>query len=350
MNEFSARDLIELAAARGLAVRPLAEAEADWRDVLRAGAPHTTEYLPSLMRYFIAYNREANPGSLDVSVVAYHDERPCAIWPLTIRSMADGFRCGSNMGPVLPPAFRPDLPAGLAKRLTRASFALLEDLCRVCGQSRWQGRALLDASGASEWYRRIMEAGAVVSVKHDLWCDVSQPMESLWSNIRKSYRPLINRARRLWRTETLCALTSDLVEEIRFFHIAVAGRETRSRSVWEAQAQCVNAGEGFVVMLRDDDGRPVGTGIFHCSHWTCSYGTGIYDRNLFDRPIGHLVQMLAIEEMKRRGIGWYRIGRRSYAGEFPPPVAKEQSIGMFKEGFASETRLLLETDCPVSAN
>ena len=75
----------------------------------------------------------------------------------------------------------------------------------------------------------------------------------------------------------------------------------------------------------------------------------IYDRALFDQPIGHLVQMLAIEEMKRRGIAWYRIGRRSYAGENPPPDAKEQNIGVFKEGFSTETRLLLETDCPVGA-
>jgi FemAB family protein len=206
---------------------------------------------------------------------------------------------------------------------------------------------LLDSRGISEWYRRIMEAGATVATVHDLWCDLTPPLDVLWANIRKSYKPLINKARRLWHAETIRELRGDVFEEVRQFHIAVAGRETRSAAVWKAQAACFNEDECFAVLLRDQDSRLVGAGIFHSSHMSCSYGTGIYDRNLFDMPLGHLVQMMAIEEMKRQNILWYRIGRRSYAGESAKPDAKEQNIGLFKEGFASETRLLLETDCPV---
>ena len=331
-------------------MRPLADAESDWRGVLLAGAPHTTEYLPSFIRYFTAYSREAHPGSQDLSITLYYDGRPAGIWPLALLRSDEGFRCGSNMGAVLPPAFRPDLPPGVLKRLERAAFALVNDLCRFAGQPSWQGRTLTDACGISDWYRCIMAAGATVAVAHDLWCDLSPPPEMLWSGLRKRFRPLINKARRLWRAETIHALRGEVLEEVRGFHLAVAGRQTRSAAVWQAQANSVNQGEGFAVLLRNDIGRLVGAGIFHCSHRTASYATGIYDRNLFDLPVGHLVQMLAIEEMKRRDLAWYQIGQRSYAGEAAHPNAKEQSIGFFKEGFASETRLLLETDCPIGAS
>jgi FemAB family protein len=342
-------DIVGLAATRGMTVRPLAEAEADWRTVLRAGAPHTTEYVPSLMAYFVNYNRDAHPGSHDLSMVIYHDGLPCGIWPLTLQSREDGFHCGSNMGRVLPPAFLPDLPARTGKRLARACFFTVEDLCRAAGRTHWDGRTLHDGSGIGEWYRRIMEAGAAASVAHDLWCDLSAPADVLWANVRKSYKPLISKARRLWQSEIVRAVDDARLDEVRRFHAAIAGRETRSAATWQAQGACINAGEGFAVLLRDADNRLVGAGIFHCSHATASYATGIYDRSLFKSPIGHLVQALAIEEMKARGITWYRLGRRSYSGEPSSPDAKEQSIGLFKEGFASETRLLLDTNCPVGA-
>ena len=346
LDTMGSPDIVGIAAANGLIGRPLAEDEAGWRSVLRAGSLHTTEYVPSLMAYFVSYNREAHPGSHDLSLVIYHDGSPCGIWPLTLQARDDGLHCGSNMGPVLAPAFRP-ISARVEKRLARACFAIVEDVCRLAGRTQWQGRSLLASSGISEWHRRIMEAGASETVAHDLWCDLSLPAEILSANIRKSYRPLISKARRLWQTEITRVVDDARIDELRRFHAAIAGRETRSAATWQAQGACINAGEGFAVLLRDLDGRLVGAGIFHCSHVTASYATGIYDRALFKSPIGHLVQALAIEEMKARGIHWYRLGRRSYGGEPSRPDAKEQSIGLFKEGFASETRLLLDTTCPV---
>jgi len=343
-------DIVALAAAHGLIVRHLDETEDDWRLVLRAGTPHTTEYVPSLMAYFVSYNREAQPGTHELSVVIYNDGIPCGIWPFNLQCLEGRLRCGSNMGPVLPPSFRPDVSARIEKRLARTCFAVVEDICRLVGEEQWRGRALLDDDAIGEWHRRIMEAGATVAVTHDLWCDLSQPADALWANVRKSYRPLISKARRLWRTEILREADDAQIDELRRFHAAIAGRETRSIATWKAQGACINAGEAFAVLLRDANARLVGAGIFHCSHASASYATGIYDRSLFRSPIGHLVQALAIEEMKARGITWYRLGRRNYAGEPSRPDAKEQSIGLFKEGFASKTRLLLDTTCPLAAD
>ncbi len=144
-------DIAGLAAANGITVRRLADAEADWRQVLRAGAPHTTEYVPSLMAYFVSYNRDAHPGSHDLSLVIYHDDdavRRLAVDPCD--PMTDGMHCGSNMGPVLPPAFRPDLPPRVNKRLSRACFATVEQLCRrLAGQAHWEGRARCSTATAS---------------------------------------------------------------------------------------------------------------------------------------------------------------------------------------------------------
>ena len=69
------------------------------------------------------------------------------------------------------------------------------------------------------------------------------------------------------------------------------------------------------------------------------YGVGAYDRSLFDKPLGHVVQFRAIQELQNRRIRWHKLGARSYPSEQPPPTSKELTIGDFKQGFA--THLLL---------
>ena len=79
----------------------------------------------------------------------------------------------------------------------------------------------------------------------------------------------------------------------------------------------------------------VGGGLFHVTRDECEYAVGAYDRSLFDKPLGHVVQYHAIEEMKRRNIRWYKLGPRFYPADVPHPTQKELSIADFKQGFAS---------------
>jgi len=65
------------------------------------------------------------------------------------------------------------------------------------------------------------------------------------------------------------------------------------------------------------------------------YAVAAYDRSLFDKPLGHVVQYRAIEELKKRKVSWYKIGVRPYGSDNPRPTDKEIKIGEFKQGFSS---------------
>ncbi len=118
-------------------------------------------------------------------------------------------------------------------------------------------------------------------------------------------------------------------------HAAVAGRVTRTLESWQLQHAALTNDEGFLIVLRDAGGRMVGAGYFMCSADEGIYAVAAYDRNLFDKPLGHVVQFRAIEELQRRGCRWYRIGTRCYPCDEPAPNAKELAIATFKQGFAS---------------
>ena len=79
----------------------------------------------------------------------------------------------------------------------------------------------------------------------------------------------------------------------------------------------------------------VGGGLFACTRDEAAYSVAAYDRELFDKPLGHVVQFTAIKALKERGIRWYRIGARPFVGDAPAPSEKELAIADFKHGFAS---------------
>ena len=124
-------------------------------------------------------------------------------------------------------------------------------------------------------------------------------------------------------------------DEYRALHFQVAGRRTRSSKSWQMQHQEIEEGRALLVVLRNQKGRLLGGGFFRISRDEGVYSVGVYDREIFDKPLGHVVQYRAIEEMKKREIRWYIIGWRPYPSEAPPVTEKEIQISKFKQGFAS---------------
>ena len=110
---------------------------------------------------------------------------------------------------------------------------------------------------------------------------------------------------------------------------------TRSDETWAIQHKDIAESRGFLVYLLNGSGGMDGGGFFNFTRDEGLYGVGAYKRELFDKPLGHIVQYRAIEELKRRGVRWYKLGLRPYASEEQKPTEKEISIGEFKEGFAS---------------
>lgn len=306
------------------------------------GAATRVPYLPvdysiAMMDYQLSYwNGNAKPTS-DLSLVLHHDNRPCALWPLSVSHGEEGeLRIGSSGGALRPPLFIAELAAKTVKSLTTKSLAALNRFCLDNGISSWESaESFIDASGLSDWHDKSMQLGAVATLRHELFVDLTRSMAEIKAGFRKSYKALITSGGKLWNVHLLTQADAAIWEEFRCLHLSVAGRATRSLESWGVQHQAIATGGAFFVYLRDETGRMVGGGLFHATRDESEYAVGAYDRNLFDKPLGHVVQYHAIEEMKRRGVRWYKLGVRHYPGEMPVPSDKEIAISNFKQGFSS---------------
>ena len=314
-----------------------ADDSALWEETYNRLPFRSANYLASALDYQLTYQRGHGGEWQELSCVLHANNKAVAIWPLTIAER-DGVASLSSQGlPVMPPLFMPDCPPLTRKKFTAHCLGIADQLAARLNLTEWRSApAFVDHAAIDYWQLVAMGQGARCSVRHELYVDLNLTLPEIKSGFRKSFRSLVTSGERLWRVEILRAPGEAAVwKEFRLLHAEVAGRITRSLDSWQSQHAALAADEGFLVVLRNAKGLMVGAGYFMCSADEGVYAVAAYDRNLFDKPLGHVVQFRAIEELQRRGCRWYRIGIRSFPSDEPVPNAKELAIAAFKQGFAS---------------
>lgn len=320
-----------------------------WAEVVRRVAYVPTAYTETMMDYQKAYVFGAGMEMRDYSLILYHDKRPAGVWPLCLRKR-DVWELGSNEGPVLPPLYISSLGPRSIKSQTTACLNFLEELGHVADITAWQGiEPFVPVQALSEWHCQVMRRGAEAEIRHSLYVDLSMELSTIKSCFRKSYRALINSGSKLWQVGILIEADASRWKEFRELHSRVAGRATRPLETWDRQLESIKEGASFLVYLKNEQNRMVGGGYFQISRDEGIYAVAAYDRDLFDKPLGHVVQYHAIQEMQRRGLKWYCIGTRLYPSDQPAPTAKELAISEFKEGFATHYFVRFMLSCPLSS-
>lgn len=274
----------------------------------------------------------------DISLILYHDNGPCGIWPLCYMQNDGVGTLGSyldNGRSLLPPLFVSGMADKTKKSITRKCLDFVEIICKDSGVEKWQSaESYIGRVGLSEWHEQSLQRGATASLRHELFVDLTLDMVTIKAKIRKSFKSLITEGMRTWKVGVLNGANPELWESFRMLHQKAAGRVTRSIETWDLQYQAIVSRHAFLVHLHNDESELVGGGYFAVTRDQGVYNVGAYDRNLFDHPLGHVVQYRAIEEMKARGLRWYKIGFRCYPQD-DGVNEKEVSISEFKQGFAT---------------
>jgi hypothetical protein len=189
----------------------------------------------------------------------------------------------------------------------------------------------------------LLQKGARATLYFTQIIDLREPEATLYGQIRKSYKSLINWGKKNLHLKVIEGQTVDPddVNRFRELHLHAAGRETRSRLTWHRQYEMVRAGEAFVV-TGELDGELVTAALFPCSSRYCFYGVSASKRELFDKPMSHAVIWCALLHAKEHGCIFFELPELRYPEQGPPlPTEKELSISTFKRGFGGETHIRL---------
>lgn len=317
-----------------------------WNTVLDQLPYVPIKYLVSDLVYHASYMRCVLYERQDVSVILFDRDVPIGIFPLTINHREDGdvVVC-TNEGAVYAPLYISSASEKMIRRYDRACLTAVDALCAHLGKINgraaipWQAQMSFLASDLYGqmmiWHRLLLERGGTPALSHELYVDLSLPLDDIHMRIRKSYRSLIHKGDTLWKVEVHTDVTPELFTEFRLLHREVAGRTTRSVETWDAQERAVHLGEAFLITLRSPADELIGAAFYAASKHEATYGVAAYRRDLFDQPVSHVAHWHAIQHMKKCGIKWYHIGSRVYPGDLHSPTEKELSIAYFKEGFST---------------
>ena len=329
----------------GLECRLLEDDGENWLKCLAAADRNAyvpLQYKPGFLKYQETYFRDVYDECRDISLVLYRGGRPAGIWPLCAYTQDGKIRFRSGDSPALLGPLFPFLPKAEGQRSVIENC--LEALFRLPGVEELSCAETVTDQGGSQWIRKLMEHGG--TAEKTIWeafADLNLTQEEIQARIRRTNKYSVAKGQDEYRIEIYDERSPDLDKAFEAFHAMhreVAGRETRSAATWDCQEAIIRentdrTGRSFLVFIRDKaSGQLAGSALFDATPQTGFYCVAAYDRSRFAKPVGHIVQAVAMERMREAGVRWYEIGERAYPGD-PGAYDKWVDIGHYKEGFAT---------------
>ena len=308
-----------------------------WQETFNLLEYQSTEYLSSRIDLLNEFNKDNYEDLVDISLIFLVNNKPIGLWPLTACQNLNSKYLSSQCSHILPPILIPNCSSKIIKKIQSNCFNLVNKFCKTFDKKNWTSLTpFLDNSYVNDWHLTCLAEGALSRAQYNIYVDLSKDFESIKSNYRKSYKPLISKSKKIWNVRVHdSSIDSNIWKEFMDLHKFASGRVTRSKKTWEIQYQDILDGCAILVSIHKECDEMVGAALITFSLHEGRYDVGAYNRDLFDKPIGHIAQHTAIEELKKRNIKFYKIGRKYFHSDIPSPSPKEISISHFKEGFAS---------------
>jgi FemAB family protein len=297
-----------------------------WNSVLSASSYASVFHQVSNVDYYSAYFQGEN-----ISFILIEDHKPIAIFPIFAYQDNNEWKISSNSLGLISPLFIRDIPKKSRKRLEKQCIEIILLISR-----KLELRKILlfeHSHFLSTWFLQWLEKADKDFITYQLAIDLQQSIESIKLDFRKSYKPLVNKALKEWDVRVCEENVDEVFEEFKDLHFEAAGKQTRSKESWSIQRKQIENNEAFLVSVRDGN-LLIGAGFFNFSRDIGTYSVGAYKRDLFDKPIGHAVQIIAIKKLKDLGCKTYILGQKAVAISSGTSSQKEASISHFKEGFA----------------
>ena len=308
-----------------------------WQDVYQSLDYQYIGYSNLDIDYYYEIEASINPGCIDTSFLLLENGKPTAIFPLSVSPSNTDTPLSSHGNLILAPEFVTGTPLKQKTRVSKICYKLILFLAKYLGQNSVSSLCRNQAGiNITSWHLAAILSGASCNLKYEAYIDLSNSIDQIRRGFRKSYKPLINSSLNLWKT--FVVQPPDIPHEFERFqelHFKAAGRRTRSSKSWLLQQEALLSGSAFLVMQHDKQNQVVGGALFLLTRDEAYYGVSAFDRSLFDKPVAHGVQLIAIQEMIRRGISYYRIGDCHFDSASCNVSAKELSISLFKRGFTN---------------
>jgi len=261
----------------------------------------------------------------DRSLAIVDDAGPLLVWECDLAG-----ETLQRFGVPIEPWWRPGLDHATRKAALRMLLGAVDEYAASVMRVRTSAETDPDGLLVSQ----LLARGARCHPDFRTIMDLTQSDEALEADLRSTNRRHVRWGRKNLTLDYVDAANPDetLFHDFRELHRAAAGRVTRPLESWMASFEGIKAGDGDLVLCRENDELVGGVMIADAGD-TAVYATGAFDRAKFDKPLAHLPMLTAAVRARGRGRTRFDVGE-----VFDPEhevSAKERQIGYFKSGFSS---------------
>jgi hypothetical protein len=269
-------------------------------------------------------------GLTDLSFLVMEGDAPVLLVPC---SLHDDIL--SSYGFPIRFILRNGVSASDERKAIAAAFQHLEETAPTSGvaQARISGGSTNGVLSLVD--RACLDHGGRAGLRMRAEASLSLSEDELRQDIRASYRSLINWGRRNLRLVYVNQENPDrgLLDDYSDFHARVARRVVHGEATWLAVFNHIVAGGGEIAMgYLEETGDLVSAAMVADEEDTALYFSAVYDRERFDKPMGHWPLFDAMLRAKARGRRYFDLGEFFSRGAVSD---KEFNIGFFKKGFTS---------------
>jgi hypothetical protein len=261
----------------------------------------------------------------DRSVAIVDDDGAVLVWEC---DLAGGTL--QRFGVPIEPWWRPGLDHMTQKQALRMLMGAVDEYAAPAMRVRTSDATDPDGLLVSQ----LLSRGARCHPDFRTIMDLRQDDETLEAGLRSTMRRHVRWGRKNLTLDFVDAANPDeaLFHRFRELHRDVAGRVTRPIESWMASFEAIKAGDGDLILCRENDELVGGTMIADAGD-TAVYATGAFDRSRFDKPLAHLPMLTAAVRARDRGRTRFDVGEIYDPGH--EVSEKERQIGYFKSGFSS---------------
>ena len=275
--------------------------------------------------------------SEDLSFTVKNQDTVLLVMPLFIFSEKGIVELGFIDKKIFPPLFLNGVSDKVKKELINIVFNFIK---KVRDKLEIKSMNFIDNltpdSNISSWHKIIATNQFECSLQRQAFVNLDNTMSTIKNNIRKSYKSLISKGLKIWTVKSEFSVSKEIWNDFKQLHFNAAGRKTRSDKSWDILENGLKEKELFFIYCLDSNQKMVGGSLFFLTNTESYYGIAAYNRDLFDYPIGHVIQYTAIQKFKDMGLRWYRLGKVPFVSDTHKPSVKEINIGKFKSGFSTD--------------
>jgi len=326
-------------------VNRLPDPDTVWSEIVEASPASWIWSSRSVHMFRVEYLVSAGQQYQDLSFVALENGIPIGLAPVIVHSAQTDTRSRRDAcypGAPLPwPSLRAGQEADVEKRI------LDEIERRVVEAGAEKIGLMLEAPGDAadlslHFERMVRERGFVDSSFESHLVSVAP---DFLSSIRPKYRQNIRKHRGSYDIMVLSGadISPDIVERYMHLHVKDSGGQHRGPSTYNKQFDILRLGEGFCVAAsRKGADRIVGMLMIWFMKGAAYDASVAVDPEFQHESVSNLLKLEAIEEMARRGVGTYELGRALSAPEYlSQPTEKNYGISFFKDGWSRGARRIV---------